>query len=48
MGKIVNIRTIPKAIQLGDWKENFNKKLEPIHRKKEQIEQMKKNIERGK
>jgi len=48
LGDIIYLRKKPKQLQFGDRKENFNKKFESIHQKKQEIEKMKKNIKRGK
>jgi hypothetical protein len=48
LGKIIDLYNKPRPLRLGDRKENFNKRLEPIQRKKQEIEQMKKSIKRGK
>jgi hypothetical protein len=48
LGKIIQIHSKPKPLYLGDRKENFNKRFESIERKKVAIEEMKKNIKKGK
>ncbi|WP_158587459.1 hypothetical protein [Neobacillus notoginsengisoli] len=46
MGDIIPLRKKPKQLQLGDRKENFNKKLEPIEWKKKEIEKLVNNIKK--
>ena len=41
MGNIIHLRKKPKVLQLGDRKENLNKILEPLQRKKQEIERIK-------
>lgn len=44
LGDIIHLRKNPNVIPLGDRKENLNKKLEPLQRKKKEIEHMKNRI----
>jgi len=48
VGDIIYLRKKPKQLQLGDRKENFNKKFESIQQKKQEIKKMKNNLKRGK
>ena len=41
VGYIIHLRKKPRVLQLGDRKENLKKKLEPLQRKKQEIERMK-------
>lgn len=47
MGDLINLRKKPKKLQLGDRKENYNKKLEPIEQKKKEIKKFINNIKKG-
>ncbi|MCA1066062.1 hypothetical protein QTG56_25775 (plasmid) [Rossellomorea sp. AcN35-11] len=47
MGKVIHLHNKPKKLKLGDRKENMKKKLEPIERQKQKIEELKKSIKKG-
>lgn len=46
MGDIIDLRKKPKKLHLGDRKENYNKKLEAINKKKKEIKQLINNIKK--
>ena len=47
MGEIIHLHKKPKLLELGDRKENLKKKLEPLQRKKQEIERMKNSMKKS-
>lgn len=44
MGEIIYLNQMPRPLELGDRKENLKKRLEPIHRKRQEVEKLKQSI----
>jgi hypothetical protein len=47
VGNIIHLHKKPRKLNLGDRKENWKKKLEPLERKKKEVAQLKKSIKKG-